>query len=308
MDIVTRGDWDGLVSSVLLTEVENIKQIKFVHPKDVQDGLVPATENDIVVNVPYIPGCGLWFDHHISEEGMMLSMGEFPGRFEQAPSAARVVYNYYVEKDPANVEKLAPHMEMLEAADKLDSARLTEEEVLDPQGWILLGLTIDPRSGLGPEFQQYFRWLVEYVKELPMEKVMEHREVKMRCDRVRSENEEYKEILKEYCRVEENVIITDFRGVYPKPVGPRFLVFTMFPEANVEMRLFDGHKGAVVVALGHSIFNRTCTVDVGCLLREYAGGGHTGAGTTQLTPDEAEDKVAEILDRLKREGQPLFTL
>ena len=297
MDIITRGDFDGLVSSVLLTEVEEIRRIKFAHPKDVQDGKVEATETDIVVNVPYIKVCGLWFDHHVSEEGGVEAIGGFNGRFEMAPSCARVIYNHYKAE---HAVKLQPLMTMLEAADRLDSAQLTMENVTSPSGWILLGLTIDPRSGLGPQFRQYFRWLVEYVKEVSIEKVLRHPEVKKRTDRVLTENETFKETLGKYARVEDSVIIVDFRGLKEKPVGNRFLVYTMFPEANVEARLFDGHQGAVVIAVGHSIFNRTCKIDIGNMLREYGGGGHRGAGTAQLQPEEAEAKIAEILERLKK--------
>jgi hypothetical protein len=299
MDIITRGDWDGLVSSVLLTEVEDIKRIKFVHPKDVQDGLIKADEKDIVVNVPYVEGCGLWFDHHVSEEDGLADVGDFNGRFEKAPSCARVIYNHYVEAGGKNAKKLDPHTALLESADKLDSAKLSLDDVLEPEGWVLLGLTIDPRSGLGPEFRQYFRWLVEYVKELPMEKVMQHREVRRRCDRVRDEQDEYKKILEEHAWVEDNVVVVDFRGLFPKPVGPRFLVFAMFPQVNVEVRIFEGLEGVVVVAVGHSIFNRTCKVDVGRLLKEYGGGGHRGAGSTQISAEDPELKIQEIINRLK---------
>jgi len=296
MNIVTRGDFDGMVSSVLLTEVEDIKKIRFVHPKDAQDGVVEADESDIVVNVPYIPGCALWFDHHVSEEAGVPDIGEFKGRFEMAPSAARVIYNYYA---PEHKEKLDQFSVALEAADKLDSAQLDMEDVTNPSGWILLGLTIDPRSGLGPEFRQYFRWLVEYVKEVPITKVLQHPEVKKRTDRVLTEQRLFKEILSEHASLDENVIITDLRGMKEKPVGNRFLVYTMFPEANVEMRLFDGHKGQVVVAVGHSIFNRTCNVNAGELLQKFGGGGHKGAGTAQLAPESAEQQIQTILDTLK---------
>lgn len=296
MHIITRGDFDGLASSILLTLVEDIRKIKFAHPKDAQDGLVEATEEDIVVNIPYIKGAGLWFDHHISEEAGQPAEGTYQGRFEIAPSAARVIYNHY--KD-THGDKFTPFMEMLEATDRLDSAQLTMEEVTNPTGWILLGLTIDPRSGLGPEFRQYFRWLVEYLKEVPLQKVLEHPEVKKRTDRVLLEQEEFKKTLSGFAKTDENVIITDFRGMKEKPVGNRFLVYAMFPDANVEMRLFDGHMGAVVVAVGHSIFNRTCDVNVGELLKKYGGGGHRGAGTCQLKPDKAEEQIQEILDILK---------
>ncbi|MBN1808481.1 MAG: exopolyphosphatase [Planctomycetes bacterium] len=296
MRIVTRGDFDGLVSSVLLTEVEDIREIRFVHPKDAQDGLVEADAEDIVVNIPYIRGCGLWFDHHVSEEEKQPAEKEFRGRFEMAPSAARVIYNHYAADHKDRFDR---YEDLLNAADKLDSADLTMDDVTKPEGWVLLGLTLDPRSGLGPEFRKYFRWLVEYIKEVPLEKVLEHREVKRRTDRVLHEQAEFKAVLEKHARVDGNVIITDFRGMTEKPVGNRFLIYTMFPEANVEMRLFDGYKGNTVVAVGHSIFNRTCNVNAGEMLGEYGGGGHRGAGTTQIDKASAEKKIAEILQRLK---------
>ena len=296
MRIVTRGDFDGLASTVLLTTVEDVREISFVHPKDAQDGKVAGCAEDIVVNLPYIKGCGLWFDHHISEEEKLSKLGSVKGRFEMAPSCARVIYNHYAREHAA---KLAPFKELLEATDRLDSAQLTKDDVLNPSGWILLGLTLDPRSGLGPEFQKYFRWLAEYLKEVPVAKVLQHPEVAPRTKRVLTEHAEFKKLLQQHARCEGQVIITDLRGLKNKPVGNRFLIYTLFPNANVEVRLFDGHQGAVVVAVGHSIFNRTCKVNVGQMLAQFGGGGHTGAGTAQLDPAGADKKIEKIIQICK---------
>ena len=294
MRIINRGDFDGLACTVLLTEVEQIGEIKMVHPKDVQDGKITAGAEDIVVNLPYIPGCGLWFDHHVSEEESL--PGDFKGRFEVAPSCARVIYNYYAS---THADKFARFQALLEAADRLDSAQLSLEDVEKPSGWILLGLTLDPRSGLGPDFQKYFRWLAEYIKEVPLEKVMRHPEVLKRTERVLSEQTQFKELLGTHATLDENVIITDFRGIKDKPVGNRFLVYTLHRGANVEVRLFNGHQGAVVIAVGHSIFNRTNKVNVGKMLSEYGGGGHHGAGTAQLRAETAAAQIQEIVGKLK---------
>jgi hypothetical protein len=296
MRIVTRGDFDGLSSSVLLSEVVRIREIRFVHPKDAQDAAITTDAEDIVVNLPYVPGCGLWFDHHTSEVGKQAPQ-DFEGRFEMAPSCARVIYNHYQATHPGKLDRFK---DLLEATDRLDSAQLTPEDVAAPKGWILLGLTLDPRSGLGPEFRKYFRWLVEYLKEVSIEKVLQHPEVKKRAERVLNEQEEHKALIEKHAKLEGTVVITDFRGIRDKPVGNRFLVYTVFPESNVEVRLFDGHQGAVVVAVGHSIFNRTCNVNVGKMLSEYGGGGHVGAGTAQLQPKEAVAKIDAITARLKK--------
>ncbi len=296
MRILTRGDMDGMTSSLLLTLAEQIGEIRFAHPKDVQDGKVPADAQDIVVNLPYVPGCGMWFDHHVSEDAKRDKIGAFRGRFAVAPSCARVIYDHYTAKQPA----FDAFKDLLEATDRLDAAQLTEAEVSTPTGWILLGLTLDPRTGLGPEFQKYFRWLVEYIKEVPVAKILQHPEVKKRTDRVLSEQEEFKSLLQKHSKLDGSVVITDLRGVRGAPVGNRFLVFTLFPKANVEMRIFDGKGGEyTVVAIGHSIFNRTCRVNIGEYLSTFGGGGHKGAGTAQLVRADSERQLKEILAKLQ---------
>jgi hypothetical protein len=295
MRILTRGDMDGLTSAVFLSLVENIREIRFAHPKDVQDGKVPCTEEDIVVNLPFVPGCGMWFDHHVTEGEKAAEVSGFRGSFAVAPSTARVIYDFYKDKQ-AEFGKFA---ELLEATDRVDSGQLTQEEITVPKGWVLLGLTLDPRTGLGPEFRKYFRWLVEYVKEVAIDKILQHREVAKRCERVLKEQAEFKQFLSKHTARDGNVIITDLRGIKGVPVGNRFLVYTMFPECNVEMRIFAGLGDTTVVAVGKSIFNRTCRVNVGELCQKYGGGGHANAATCQLAPDAAEKAIAEIREVLK---------
>jgi hypothetical protein len=295
MRVLTRGDMDGLTSAVLLTLVHPIQEIRFAHPKDVQDGKVRCGAEDIVVNLPYVKGCGLWFDHHVSEERKLDEIGGFQGRFEVAPSAARVVYNHY--KRP----EFDRFGEMLRETDRIDSAQLTLQDVTRPEGWILLAYTLDPRTGLGPEFQKYFRWLVEFVKEVPLDKVLKHPEVKKRCDRVLQEIGEHREFLARASRRDGNVIVTDLRGAGEMPAGNRFLVYALHPEANCEVRIHHGKGGATVnAAIGHSIFNRTCQVNIGELCAKYGGGGHRGAGTVQLDPAAAEAGLREILATLEK--------
>jgi hypothetical protein len=295
MRVLTRGDLDGLTSAVLISLVEKVTEVRFAHPKDVQDGKVPCDAEDVVVNLPYVKGCGLWFDHHVSEKGKLDNIGQFKGAFEVAPSAARVVANYY--KSP----EFKKYKELLEATDKLDAAQLDEEDVTNPKGWILLGYTIDPRTGLGPEFQKYFRWLVEYVKEVPINKILQHPEVKKRADRVLQETVEYKKVIKANSKLDGNVILTDLRTVKDAPAGNRFLVYTLYPKGNVEVRVFRGKGGETCnVAIGHSIFNRSCKVSAGDLCASYGGGGHFGAGTCQLRLETAEAQIKEIIGKLQK--------
>src|SRR4051812_40787590 len=121
MRLVTRADFDGLICAVLLKEVGVIDSLIFVHPKDIQDGKVLIDANDVLANVPYWPGCGLWFDHHVSENDVHMFAGDIPGVSKPAPSCARNIYEYYGAKHFEGYE------DMLVAVDKCDSGNLTAD-------------------------------------------------------------------------------------------------------------------------------------------------------------------------------------
>lgn len=296
MRLITRTDFDGLVSAVFITIMEKIDQVIFAIPKDMQDGKIPVTDHDIIANLPYHPNCALWFDHHPSQQHHAQT-GDIRGRFAIAPSCARVIYEFYEQPD-----ELKPYQELLAETDRIDSGNLTMEDVLNPKGWVLLSYTLDPRSGLA-DFEDYFQRMIGWIQTYPIEKILELPEVKEKTDRYFSEQEEYKAALLKYSRQDANVIITDPRTVDKFPTGNRFLIYTLFPEANVSVRLFKGKDPSIIVcAVGHSIFNRTCKTDVSQLMAEYGGGGHKGAGTCQFPESETDSKLLEIVERLKQNG------
>jgi len=295
MRLITRGDLDGLTSAVLLTFVENIEEIELPHPKDMQDGLIKVTPNDIIVTLPYHPNCGMWFDHHISQEKNSKTY-KFKGKYSLAPSAARLIYEYYDHPD------FPKYQELVEETDRVDSATLNLDDVIDPKRWVLISYTIDPRSGLG-SFKDYFMQMIDWIKTYPVEELLNVPEVKVRCNKILSEQENFEKLLSKHSRSDGNVIITDFRGIEEPAVGNRFLVYALFPQGNISIRIFYGkNKEFVVAALGHSIFNKTSKTDVGNLLAGYGGGGHKGAGTCQLPLKEADKKIAEIIARMKKDG------
>ena len=305
MRLITRSDFDGLACAVLLREVEQVDSVDFVHPKDVQDGKVQVGRNDILTNLPYVHGVGLWFDHHSSEIVRNEDTVSFRGRFEVAPSAARVVYSHY------GPEKLSKYDSLLEVVDRVDSAQLSMEDVTNPKGWMLLSYVMDPRTGLAYHHgyripnRELMLKMIDLIAQYPDDPnaVITDPDIQERIDRYYAQEEEFARLMREHSRVEGNVIITDLRGLGDPPAGNRFLIYTMFPAANIQLRIFDGRKGEfVVVALGHSIFNRTSRTNVGTLMQHYGGGGHRGAGTCQLPLAEAEEKIAEILARVKQDG------
>jgi hypothetical protein len=285
--------------------VEQIDAVDFVHPKDVQDGKIQAGRNDILTNLPYVQGVGLWFDHHSSEIIRNEETATYRGRFEIAPSAARVVYNHY------GAAKLGKYDRLLESVDKSDSAQLTMEDVTQPKGWMLLSYVMDPRTGLAYHHQytisnrDLMTKMIDLIAAHPddPEAVLADPDVRQRIDRYFAQQEEFMRLMRERSRVEKNVIITDLRGAGDLPAGNRFLIYTMYPEANIQVRIFDGRKGEFVVcAVGHSIFNRASKTDVGKLMDQYGGGGHRGAGTCQLALAHAESKIMDIIEAIKKDG------
>jgi hypothetical protein len=294
MRLVTRGDLDGLTCAVIITSNEDIEKIVLIHPQDITDGRADIGPSDILANVPYHPGCAKWFDHHLQTENNPRPPQKFEGAYGLAPSAARLAYEYY-----GGEARMPQFAELVRETDRLDSARLTREDIESPRGHILLGYTIDGRSGFG-DFEEYFHLLVDLLKSRPVGEVLRHPQVRKRCEQLRSEDKKFGAALRAHSRMEGNVVITDFRKMKQIPRGNRFLVYTLYPEANASVRVHWGpERRFVVAAVAHSILNRTCETNIGQLMSLYGGGGHRGAGTTPLPPDKADSAIAEIVAALK---------
>ncbi len=295
MRLVTRADLDGLTSAILLQEVEPIDEVDFAHPKDVQDGKVALSANDILANLPYDERAALWFDHHVSQSDAAWNP-QMRGGFGVAPSAARVIADHYKS------ERFGRFSELMEATDRLDAALLTHNDIVDPQGWILVGYTLDPRSGLGA-FKDYFRHLMQLAKQQTVDQILQDPEVHKHVERLKAEEPAFREHLKATSRQDGNVVITDVRGLKSLPSGNRFLIYDLFPTANVSVRVADGRNNEFVsIQVGHNILKRDCKTSIGDMLAEHGGGGHVGAGTCQPVPADADRVLGEVVETLKRNG------
>lgn len=298
MRLVTRGDLDGLACAVIITSCEEIDEIDLVHPQDVTEKRLHVSEDDILANLPYAAGCGKWFDHHALNETGDKPPESFDGRYGLSASAARIVYEHYMCAHP----QMRKHERLLAETDRLDSGHLDLDDVLEPQGIVLLGFTLDPRSGLGA-YREYFFLLLEAFKTKPVDEILELREVQERVKRMRAADSEFRELTRKRSRLDGNVVLTDFRDMNPPPVGNRFLVYTLFPQANVSVRVHPGPSSEqVAVAVGHSIFNRTSRTNVGKLMSAFGGGGHKGAGTCLVLTTTADDEIEEMISTMKKDG------
>lgn len=301
MRLVTRGDLDGLTSAVIITMKEPIDEIVLVHPQDITDKRIEIRTDDILANVPYHPNCGMWFDHHLLTDSNEKPPADVKGRYGLAPSAARLVYDYYLEREPDDPALLRLQT-LVQETDRLDAAQLTPADVEHPRDYILLGYTIDSRTGLG-DFDAYFRHLIDWLKTMSIEEILQQPEVRARVERIRNEQEQFERLLARNSFQLNNVVVTDLREVDQLPAGNRFLVYSLFPETNVSLRVHWGPRhNSVIAAVGHSIFNRTCQTSVGELMSRFGGGGHRGAGTCVLPLDKAAEAIDEILFELQQNG------
>ncbi len=304
--LVTRSDFDGLICAVLLKELNLIEDIKFVHPKDMQDGIIEINANDITTNLPYVPGAHLVFDHHLSETLRIL--GKKPDNYiidPHAPSASRVVFNHFGgQKAFPNVNE-----EMIIAVDKADSAQFTREEILSPKAWVLLNYLMDPRSGLG-RFKNFrisnydlMMLLIDYCKKHTIDEILVLPDVKERIDLYFEHQKTSMEQIEKCSAVHSNVVVLDLRHEDEIFTTNRFVIYALYPECNISIHVLWGlHKQNTVLAVGKSIIDRTSKTNIGELMLEYGGGGHKNAGTCQVLNEEADHILQGLIKRINQDG------
>ncbi len=292
MRIVTRPDFDGVVCAALLYETEQITEpVLWVEPNEVQHGQAGIRPGDILANLPYAPGCSMWFDHHYTNR----VDSPFEGAYKIAPSAAGVIYEYYQGQFKHNYD------ELVRETDKIDAADLSLDEVLHPEDYpcILLSMTL---SGQNRADEPYWNLLVELLRDQEIGDILQHPEVRQRCAKVVEQNRAFRDVLLKHTTLHKHVSLTDLRSFETPPAGNRFLVYSLFPDAVVSIKArFDTvNREKAIISVGHSIFNPGCRVNVGVMLSEFNGGGHRGAGACAIPADRADETLAAIVEILKK--------
>ncbi|MEO5375380.1 MAG: exopolyphosphatase [Alphaproteobacteria bacterium] len=302
--LVTRSDFDGLVCAVLLKELGLIDDITFVHPKDMQDGKIEITGRDITTNLPYVEGVHLAFDHHLSET---VRVGKKDNHIisPSAPSAARVVYDYYGGKTRfAGISE-----DMMTAVDQGDSAQFSRDDILDPKAWVLLNFLMDARTGLG-RFRQFtvsnyqlMMDLIDYCRHHGIDEILALPDVKERTDLFFEQREKFIDQLKRCSTVHKNLVVLDLRKEDIIFAGNRFMIYALNPDCNISIHVLWGlRQQNTVFAVGKSILNRTSKTNIGPLMLEYGGGGHENAGTCQVANDKSESTLATLITRITADG------
>ena len=301
--LVTRSDFDGLACAMMLRELGIIDEIKFVHPKDVQDGKVELSDNDITTNLPYDPRVSIAFDHHESEIDRLKAQ-ETGGKLiidPNARSAARVVYDYYGGK--ATFPRVSD--ELMTAVDKGDSADFTLDEILHPTGWVLLHYLMDPRTGLG-RFRDFrisnyelMMELIGYCMDHSIDEILELPDVKERVDLYFEQSELFEAQLRRIAKIYDKVVVLDLRDEEIIHAGNRFMIYALYPETQISVHVAWGfRKQNTAVMIGKSIVNKGSQVDIGELCLRYGGGGHRNAGTCQLDNDKVDAQLPDIIRAL----------
>jgi nanoRNase/pAp phosphatase (c-di-AMP/oligoRNAs hydrolase) len=299
--LVTRSDFDGLVCAMLLKQLGLVDDIVFVHPKDVQDGVVEIGPGDITTNLPYVPDAHLVFDHHHSETLRNATIATNHIIDPDAPSAARVVYDHY--GGPDRFPNISP--ELMRAVDQADSAQYSLEEVLHPTGWVLLNFLMDSRTGLGRfrEFRisnyQLMMQLIDACRHHDIDEILELPDVKERVELYHRQTEAFVAQLRRCTGMRGSVAVVDLRGEEVIHAGNRFVVYALYPDCRVSVHVLWGRQRQnTVIAVGKSILNRTSSADIGALMLSYGGGGHANAGTCQVAHADADRVVTEIVGHL----------
>ncbi|HJV93564.1 MAG TPA: exopolyphosphatase [Azonexus sp.] len=303
--LVTRSDFDGLVCAVLLNELGLIDDIKFVHPKDMQDGKIDISERDITTNLPYVAAAHLAFDHHLSET--IRNTGERTNHIiaPDAPSAARVVYNYYGGKEafPTIAD------DMMDAVDKSDSAQFSRDEILKPSGWVLLNYLMDARTGLG-RFREFrisnytlMMDLIKYCRNHNIDEILALPDVRERVELYFEQSEKAKDQILRCSTVVKNLVVLDLRQEETIWATNRFMIYALFPQTNISIHVLWGvQKQNTVFATGKSILDRGSRTNVGELMLQYGGGGHQAAGTCQVANDQAAATLDALIARINQDG------
>jgi hypothetical protein len=290
MRVVTRPDFDGVVCAVLLMDALQIEPpTLWVQPSDMQHGRVEVRTGDVIANLPYHENCALWFDHHYSNRPTT----EVPGVFKIAPSAAGIIYHAYRDRFERD------YAELVRQTDRIDSADLTIDEILHPQQfpYVLLSMTI---SGSDTGDRPYWELLVQLLRTRSLEQLMDHPEVDRCCKQVVSTNVAYEKALRTHTIMHGHVSVTDFRQLESPPNGNRFLVYSLFPECTVNVKILFDDGDTASIKVGHSILNRGCNVNVGQMLANFEGGGHPGAGACRFAKEKAPQYLKAILEILKK--------
>lgn len=303
--LVTRSDFDGVVCAALFKELDVIDHVKFAHPKDVQDGKILLGPSDITANLPYDRRVQRAFDHHASEA---VRLDRMPANYVNeptAPSAARVVYEYYGGEDAfPNI-----HPELMTAVDRADSAQFTMQEVLRPDGWAMLNFLMDARTGLGRfrDFRvsnhQIMLYLIECVRVLPIEDILKLPDLEERVETYNEHRDMFEAQIRRCATVHDNLLLLDLRDEDPIYCGNRFMLYALYPDVNISIHAIWGLKRQnTVFAIGKSIFNRTSNTNIGNLALVYGGGGHEAAGTCQVPNDESDRVQRELIEKINADG------
>ena len=303
--LVTRSDFDGLICGVLLTRLGVIDEIAFAHPKDMQDGKVAITSRDIITNLPYHPDAYMVLDHHDSEKTRAGTVRPNHVMESDAPSAARVVWKHYGGHQvfPASMD------EMMAAVDAGDSAQYSIDDILEPRGWVLLNFLMDSRTGLGRfrEFRvsnyQLMMDLITYCAEHSIDEILALPDVRERIELYHEHAARAREQILRCSRQHGNLVVLDTRAETTTWAVNRFMVYALFPSANISIHVLWGQQQQVTVfATGKSIIDRSSKTHVGNLMLEFGGGGHQAAGTCQVPNERAEQVLQTLIARINADG------
>lgn len=298
--LVAKNDFDGLACGVLLRSLGLVGEAVFVHPSDVDGGRFEIADGDVTAGLPYKPNAGRAFTH-LSSASVPPGGAVNLTADVSAPSTARVIHDHFGKDRFPGVQA-----DMLDAVDKGAGARLTTDDILYPTGWMLFNFLIDPRTGLerskvlGVPHGELMRRLMEEAGRRSVWELLSLPEMEERLELYFDSMERHKSQVMRCSSVHYNLIVTDTRKEASRYPGNRFVAYALFPECNVSLDVSPAPEGEkTVFSAGRSILDRTCSTDIGSMMRKHGGGGHAGAGACRVENGRAPEVLGSLIGELR---------
>ncbi|MEW6063310.1 MAG: hypothetical protein AB1571_03000 [Nanoarchaeota archaeon] len=283
--ILAHDDLDGVVSAVLLSILLKTNKVKF----DIYDKKSKVDKNTIVTDLPYHKGCGLWFDHHISNK----TNKKFKGKFVLEKSCARVIYNYY------NKNFSEYYKDLVKKVDKADSGGYTTKDIKSYNKTYL----IDRIGFLAPfknkkEKKLFLRIMFDHFKNRKsFDDLFKIKRIKNFIEKIKMLDKKSIIFIKKKGIIKNKTLIID-SSIEKITLNP-FFIYINYPKCKYIL-IISKNKNKIEILVTFNKFYKTKNVsNIGKILNKFGGYGHKFIGGCRIESKNKDRIINEILGKLK---------
>ncbi|RPH92978.1 hypothetical protein EHM69_11520 [candidate division KSB1 bacterium] len=311
--IITHNDFDGLGSAALLSWAFDLDQIRFAGPITIANAEIPITLADIVSDLPYPVECGLWFDHHagnlVEVKLRGLDPASIAGRFAEAPSCVRVVFDFLREQDdlPEDFSLLAQEADIIDSFSYANLEAWRADTAANR-----IDRAIKASSAHMREHREFLQHVTFLLRDVSLEEAASDPQIEERAIRYAREEEVMLEHIRNYAKplpedTAGELIVLDTTAFKNAVRIDKKLIGLVYPSAcgYMEMKpVFRNNQKtndlALSLSLALSMQHKPHRKDMGEIVRELnIGDGHAGAaaGVWRCNSAHETHKMREELPR-----------